>query len=74
MTIATPWVARREAKTIKIGDAPILSGSVGVPSSEPRRAKARSIEGRQGQRRAGWPAVDRDGDPDSKGKPQEAAG
>ncbi len=72
MTIATPWVARAQAKTIKIGMPTILSGRVAQLGTSSRNAvmmevdkinAAGGLAGRQIE------MVIRD----SKGQPQEAA-
>jgi len=72
MTIATPWVARAQAKTIKIGMPTILSGRVAQLGTSSRNGAmievdkvnaAGGLAGRQIE------MVIRD----SKGQPQEAA-
>src|SRR5258705_12328062 len=72
MTIATPWVARAQAKTIKIGMPTILSGRVAQLGTSSRNGAmievdkvnaAGGVAGRQIE------MVIRD----SKGQPQEAA-
>src|ERR1700674_4969956 len=72
VTIATPWVARAQAKTIKIGMPTILSGRVAQLGTSSRNAvlmevdKVNAAGGLAGRR---IEMVIRD----SKGQPQEAA-
>ena len=66
VTFATPWVARAQAKTIKVGMPTILSGRVAQLGTSSRNARDdRSREG-QRRRRPGRPA-DRNGDPRFQG-------
>src|SRR5258705_2550984 len=72
VTFATPWVARAQAKTIKIGMPTILSGRVAQLGTSSRNGVLMEVEKVNAACGLAGRQIEM-GIPDSKGQPPEAA-